>query len=224
MCKVGTILDSNATRSSLSRFLGSCHSYFPGRVDATIMSNLRKRAKKDKDSQAKGDTSAPRGRGASYNPVFLAKLIFRKVLDILTSSDEDDITQPGGIISLLKDIVVGITLGVMTISALIFLDHRNVIHFQSARNFRNSASALLNDLQIIANIEESSGLEFMTVEECESEQKETDAAEAKVTKASELVQTRIKEAKEKHKEVDSIKAGVSCHRENSVLICHDDIQ
>ena len=102
---------------------------------------------------ASATDSMPAG---SHNPVFIAKIIFRKVAELLISTDEEDLTQPAGIITLLKDIVLGIILGVLTISVLIFLDHHNIVHFQSAHNFRNAAFQLMNDPETIANLEESS--------------------------------------------------------------------
>ena len=90
---------------------------------------------------ASGSDSAPAGAG--NNPVFLAKVIMKKVFTLLVESDEEDLTRPGGIVTLLKDIILGVILGVLTISILIFLDHRDVVHFQSAHNFRNAGELWL---------------------------------------------------------------------------------
>ena len=95
---------------------------------------------------ASGSDSAPAGAG--NNPVFLAKVIMKKVFTLLVESDEEDLTRPGGIVTLLKDIILGVILGVLTISILIFLDHRDVVHFQSAHNFRN-AGELASSCNII---------------------------------------------------------------------------
>ena len=156
--------------------------------------------------------------GGTHNPVFLAKVIFHKVVTLLLSSnDEEDITQPGGIITLLKDIILGVILGVLTISTLIFLDHRDVVHFQSAHNFRNAAFQLLNDPETIANIEESSDLKFMTYADWESKTKEIESVTEKLKGHEEVLAKRIAEGEEKKKEVESIKAEYESLMANPVL-------
>mmetsp|Transcript_48519 Transcript_48519/g.103243 ORF Transcript_48519/g.103243 Transcript_48519/m.103243 type:complete len:248 (+) Transcript_48519:205-948(+) len=188
------------------------------------MSSLRKVSNKDKNILPEEDVEAPKDKdkGSSkdapsasdsfsassvsgHNPVLIAKLIFRKVITLLIASDEEDVTQPGGIITLLKDIIAGVILGVITISTLIFLDHRDIVHFQSAHNFRNAAFQLLNDPETIANIEESSELKFMTITEYESKKKEIDSVAEKKVKNQEILDKRTKEAEEKKKEVTEIK-------------------
>lgn len=196
------------------------------------MSNLRQVLKKGTDgpegdiealigkgppAKATAFSAVPAPRGAGYNPVFLAKVIFRKVFELLTSSDEDDITRPGGMLTLAKDIILGILLGVMTVSTLIFLDHRNVFHFQSAHNFRNAAFQLLNDPETIANLEESSELKFMTVADHEGKHKEIDSASEKIASSNEAVEKRTKEGEEMKKEVDSIQAEYDSLRGNPLL-------
>lgn len=151
--------------------------------------------------------SSPKmGGGGVRNPVFLAKVVARKVFDIImTDDDEADLTTAAGAVTLLKDIVLGVILGVFTISLLIFLDHRNVVHFQSAHNFRNAAFQLLNDPETIANLEESSEMKFMTLQEYESKIKEIDGVQGKIESSKEVLEKRTKEAEEKQKEIDEIK-------------------
>lgn len=141
----------------------------------------------------------------SHNPVFLAKVVLSKVIGLVVASDEEDLTQPGGIVTLLKDIILGVILGVLTISMLIFLDHRDVVHFQSAHNFRSAAFQLLNDPETITNIEESSDLKFMTINEYESKRKEIDGVTEKLKGHEEVLTKRVAEADEKKKEMDGIK-------------------
>lgn len=187
------------------------------------MSNLRKVSNKDspeEDVEAPKDKESPKistafaaastsdsisAPGAGKNPVFLAKLITRKVLALLVSSDEEDVTQPGGFVTLLKDVIVGIILGMMTISFLIFLDHRGVVHFQSAHNFRNAAFQLLNEPETIANIEESSDLKFMTITEYESKRKEIDSVAEKLAQNEEVLRKRTDEAEANKKEVEGVR-------------------
>ncbi len=100
----------------------------------------------------------------SNHPAVLARMVLRKVFYLLTSDeDQDDITTSGGIIALLKDIVIGITIGIAAVSMLVFLDHKDVIHLQSAHNYRNAAFTMVQDPETRALIEESSGLIFMSM-------------------------------------------------------------
>jgi len=157
------------------------------------------------------------GPGGGHNPVFLLKVILRKVMTLLLTADEEDLTRPGGIITLLKDIVIGIIFGVLTISTLILLDHRNIVHFQSAHNFRNGAFQLLNEPETIANIEESSDLKFMTVSEYESKKKEIEGVQDKLRGHQEVLDKRIKEGDEKEKEVESIREEYETLMKNPLL-------
>ena len=105
----------------------------------------------------------------SNNPAVLAGMVLRKVFYLLISDeDQDDITTAGGIIALLKDVVFGITLGMIGVSMFIFLDHKDVIHLQSAHNYRNAAFAMVQDPETRALIEESSGLIFMSIKSHET--------------------------------------------------------
>lgn len=115
---------------------------------------------------ASSPSSGVSSAATSHNPVLLAKVIIAKVADLLLNSDEEDLTQPGGIITLLKDIILGVILGVLTISILIFFDHRGLVHFQSAHNFRSAAFQMLNDPETIQTLEESSVSALLHVLKC----------------------------------------------------------
>eukprot|EP01083_Nonionella_stella_P057993 152013_1 len=100
---------------------------------------------------------------------------------------------------------MGVVLGVLTISCLIFLDHRNILHFQSAHNFRNAAFQLLNDPETIATLEESSDMKFLNLSEYEAKVNEIDSAAEKLKKHAEVLERRTAEADEKQKHLDAIK-------------------
>mmetsp|Transcript_17013 Transcript_17013/g.27641 ORF Transcript_17013/g.27641 Transcript_17013/m.27641 type:complete len:236 (+) Transcript_17013:108-815(+) len=187
------------------------------------MSGLRQVVAK-KDTPPQEDIEAPKDKGKAsnafavasasnsgggHNPVFLAKVIFRKVFNLLVTSDEEDITQPGGIISLLKDVIFGVILVALTMILWAM--------FQSAHNFRNAAFQLLNDPETIANIEESSDLKFMTLTDYESKRKEIDSVADKIASNSEILEKRTTEAAEKQKEVASIKDEYESLMANPVL-------
>ena len=95
------------------------------------------------------------------NPALLARTVLRKVLDVLKSEDAGDITTFKGVFTLLQDIAAGVILGLLTVSALIFLDHKDVIHLQSAHKYRNAAFTMVQDPETRKNFEESLGLMFM---------------------------------------------------------------
>ena len=145
-----------------------------------IMSNLRQKKReivRECDIEAfvsSNDDGAPGPATSSKpvtaerlqrNPVFIARLVLRKVCELITSDeDEPDITSSVGIIGLLKDIVIGIVFGLISVSILVFLDHKGVIHVQGAHGYRNMGLQMMRDPETRALIEESSGLKFMEAE------------------------------------------------------------
>jgi len=97
-----------------------------------------------------------------HNPFFIARLVLRKVGYLIANDEyEQDITSSVGIIALLKDILIGIVVGLVSVSVLIFLDHKGVLHLQSAHKYREMGRAMLNDYETRKNAEESSGLIFL---------------------------------------------------------------
>ena len=138
-----------------------------------IMSNLRQKKReivRDDDIEAvvsPNDDGAPGPATSSkpvtaerlqHNPFFIARLVLRKVCELITSDeDEKDFT----IIGLLKDILIGIVFGLISVSTLVFLDHKGVIHMQSAHGYRDMARAMMLDPETRKNVEESSGIIFL---------------------------------------------------------------
>jgi hypothetical protein len=144
--------------------------------------------------------------GASRNPVFLAKIIFRKVVDLARSgTDEDDIATFGGFIALIRDVITGVVLGILTISVIVFLDHHNIVHLQSAHNLRNNAFALVNDPETLATIEESSGLKFMLKEDYSEMLKKIEDFPAEMVSGAEKVKKQDAEIAENRKRIEENK-------------------
>ncbi|KAL3780362.1 hypothetical protein ACHAW5_007120 [Stephanodiscus triporus] len=118
------------------------------------------------------------------NPVIVAKMVLRKVGRLLLTNDEegaDDVTTFGGIIALMKDIVIGITLGMIGVSTLVFLDHRNVIHLPLAHKYREAVVfAMVADPETRETIEGSTGLIFMTEEDHERNIEEINLFDAQI--------------------------------------------
>jgi len=123
----------------------------------------------DGDDSAESPSSPMRTTASPlhHNPAGIARMVLRKVGHHLLINDKDaeDITTAGGIIALLKDILVGIILGCICVYVLVFLVHKNVIHMQSAHSYRNMAYEILSDPETRENIEESTGLVFRPVED-----------------------------------------------------------
>ena len=151
----------------------------------------------------------PSSIGRSNNPFYLARLILRKVLDLLVGGDDEseDITTLGGIIALLRDIVIGIFCGSMIVSFLMFLDHKDVIHLQSAHNYRQAMVSLLSDPGIREDVQESSGLIFMMMEDYQLKVKEIEKIPGEVKKMEEKKIISDANLEAATKERDAIKPG-----------------
>ncbi len=144
----------------------------------------------------------------SNNPYYLARLILRKVLDLLGGEDEsEDITTLSGIIALLRDIVIGIICGSMVVSLLMFLDYKDVIHIQSAHRHRQSMVTLLNDPETRTNVEESSGLVFMRMEEYDKKLMEIKEVPAQLKELEEKKTKSNANLEVSTKERDAMKPG-----------------
>jgi len=106
------------------------------------------------------------------------------------------LSHSGKIIVIINSAIIGLILSLVVISILTFLDHRDVIHLDSAHNFRSMAFQLMNDPETIATLEESSDLKFLTIDKYESMKKEI---ETKDNDYVEHLEKRIKEEEEKMK-------------------------
>lgn len=147
------------------------------------MVGLRKVIKREnppeKDVEA-GSVAAPLLR---HSPLFLAKAIGKKVFGLITVEEPEEGaegaegTSQSPVVStiiFLRDVILGIISGVMVISVMVFLDHRDVIHMQSAHNFREAAFSLLNDPETIHTLEEVSDMLFMSMPDYEKRKGEID--------------------------------------------------
>jgi hypothetical protein len=165
------------------------------------------------DDEAASPRASPANQSKSsisqHDPVTVAKLVLNKVRELISKEENegDDIATSEGFISLLKDIFIGITFGILCISILIMLDHKDVIHLQSAHNYRNMAYTLLNDPETRASVQESSGLIFMRMEEYDKKAKEIEAVPAQVKELEEKKKKSDANLEVATKERDDIKPG-----------------
>lgn len=142
----------------------------------------------------------------NHNPILLAKLVGRRFLHLmLTEDDTDPSSNLGFAIGLLKDIILGIVFGVLTISLIIVLDHRNIIHLQSAHHLRDNVYATMSNPDNLAYLEEETGMKFMSFEEYDSAKKEIDSSSDLTEQAKTKLDERTKELGEKKKELETIK-------------------
>jgi hypothetical protein len=143
-----------------------------------------------------------------HNPFFIARLVLSKVGELITSDeDEDNIVSSGGIISCLRDIVIGITLGLASVSILIFLDHKDVIHVQSAHSYRNLGLQMMRDPETRKNIEESSGLIFMEADVYKKKVAEIESFPAKMNPYEANTKKYLADLEVAKKEQAAIKPG-----------------
>lgn len=72
-------------------------------------------------------------------------------------------TRGGGVVvPMLREIIVGFTLGILAVSIFIFLDHEDVIQMQSTHNYRNKTYRLMmHETTMREKFEENLGLMFM---------------------------------------------------------------
>jgi len=163
-----------------------------------------------KESFWKGDVEAPNDKGGSessavpgrsgHSPAFLLRVTLRKVLSFFLSEEEMHLSHSGKIIVIINSAIIGSILSLVGISILIFLDHRDVIHLQTAHNFRSMAFQLMNDPETIATLEESSDLKFLTFDKYESMKKEI---ETKDNDFVEHLEKLTKKEEEKMKSMDA---------------------
>jgi len=140
------------------------------------------------------------------NPILLAKLVGRRFLQLMISEeDADPGSNLGFAIGLLKDIILGIVLGVLTISLVIVLDHRNIIHLQSAHHLRDNVYATMSNPDNLAYLEEETGMKFMSFEEYDSMKKEIDSSLSLTEQAKTKLDERTKELEERKKELETVK-------------------
>ncbi|KAL7438530.1 hypothetical protein ACHAXM_006334 [Skeletonema potamos] len=136
------------------------------------------------------------------NPLMLARLVVRKFILLLTTDDEEDFSTPlGYTVGLLKDIILGVVFGILTISFVVVLDHRNVIHLESAHHLRNVAYASISDPETIKLLEAETDMRFMSAADYEAARKEIDDSVTSLDLAKAKLEERTKDLEEKQKEL-----------------------
>lgn len=141
------------------------------------------------------------------NPILLAKLVARKFLLLVTTEEEEDPSSRFGMfVGLFKDIILGIVFGLITISLITVLDHRNIIHLQSAHHLRDAAYIAINDPDTLAAIEAETEMKFMSVTEYENTKREIEENSSELESLQKQLEERTKEVEEKNKELETLRA------------------
>ena len=192
---------------------------------AAIMSNLRQKKRQtvdpDEDIEAlisPDDDGAPAAATSSkpatagrlqHNPFFVARLVLRKVGELITSDDdnEENITSSEGIIAFLRDLVIGIVFGLLSVSILIFLDHKDVIHMQSAHGYRDMGLQMMRDPETRKNVEESPGIIFLDDYEYKTKFDEIGVYPSQVKALEERTKKHLADLEVAKKEHAAIKPG-----------------
>ena len=152
------------------------------------------------------DASALPPRDAAPSSATLAGAVFRGVVDNVTAPDEDDVSRPGGILTLVKQLFLGMVLGVALVAVLVYLDHLDVVHLESAHGLREVAFDMLNDPETLANLQEAAGFKFLSMPEYEAMRREVDEAPEKIAEAEEELRRKGAEGDETWKEAKKAEA------------------
>ena len=124
------------------------------------------------------------------------RILLRKVmLALLTNLDDEELRREDTetilvIITLLKEVMLGILIAFVLGSLFLFLDHRFLLGLPTARNFRKATFALMNSKETLINFEENAGLKFLDMEKYESMVQEIEEASNRTIMAESILKAR----------------------------------
>mmetsp|Transcript_28715 Transcript_28715/g.48821 ORF Transcript_28715/g.48821 Transcript_28715/m.48821 type:complete len:270 (+) Transcript_28715:84-893(+) len=141
----------------------------------------------------------------TQNPLMLAKLVARKFILLLTTEQEEDPnTRVGFTVALLKDVILGVVFGFLTISFAIVLDHRNIIHIQSAHHLRDASYSAMSDPATLAMIEAETDMKFMPAVDYEAAKKEIEDSQTTLEAVKVKLEERTAELEEVTKSMQAL--------------------
>mmetsp|Transcript_24217 Transcript_24217/g.36052 ORF Transcript_24217/g.36052 Transcript_24217/m.36052 type:complete len:268 (-) Transcript_24217:165-968(-) len=141
----------------------------------------------------------------TQNPLMLAKLVARKFILLLTTEQEEDPnTRVGFTVALLKDVILGVVFGFLTISFAIVLDHRNIIHIQSAHHLRDASYSAMSDPATLAMIEAETDMKFMPAVDYEAAKKEIEDSQSSLEAIKLKLEERTAELEEVAKSMKAL--------------------
>lgn len=141
----------------------------------------------------------------TQNPLMLAKLVARKFILLLTTEQEEDPnTRVGFTVALLKDVILGVVFGFLTISFAIVLDHRNIIHIQSAHHLRDASYSAMSDPATLAMLEAETDMKFMSAVDYEAAKKEIEDSQTSLEAVKLKLEERTAELEEVTKSMQGL--------------------
>lgn len=111
--------------------------------------------------------------------------------------------QKVGIITLLKDVIIGTILGLVIIAITNYLDYHDIIHIQSAHHFREMVFQLVDNDP--TSMEEYTNLKFIKYTDYQDILNEMNNIQRKLHVRTKELNLRSKEAIEKQTQIDSIR-------------------
>ena len=132
---------------------------------------------------------------------FVLAAIFRKVKALLAPADEKKYTP----IIFARDAILGIICGMLILSCGVFLDHHNILHFQSAHHFREMAYQLLSDPETITTLEEGADMKFVGREDYQSGWGEIDAIRTRLGEHEVTLKEKAEALDRERKELEALR-------------------
>jgi len=99
------------------------------------------------------------------------------------------------VITLIKEAIIGILIALAIVSFALFLDHHFLLKFPTARRLRRATMSLMNDRETMINMEESSGLKFIDMNEYNSKVKEIDIVTKKIALGESMFERAVADIK-----------------------------
>ena len=137
--------------------------------------------------------------------------VLRKIAAaILTNLDDETLQRPDTetiliIITLLKEAMFGIFLSFVAVSLVLFIDHRFLLNFNTARNFRKATFAVMNDPVTLKSFEEDAGLKFMDIDEYNNMANEIKQSQNQTKVAGDILESRHYDLVKKHGDLHQVR-------------------
>jgi hypothetical protein len=149
-------------------------------------------------SATSGVTGGVTNGRTTSNPITLPIIILCKFFAFV-SNNETKVVQS------LKDILLGVILGVIFVTSLTILDYRGIINVESARKIRMTLSTAFSDKRAIAEFERQMGVKVMPIEKYNMVQKEIESLIQKLPLLEPRLTNMTKKLEETLKEMEPIK-------------------
>lgn len=191
---------SSSLTSSIIRQKGSSALKRRVRPSSPISSLETESVDVDVESQSKKSISSSNRSSGDTMPSTTTnvspRILFRKIMvALLTDLDDGALRREDTetiliVITLLKEVMLGIIIAFFLGSLFLFIDHRFLLGLPTARNFRKATFAVMNSKETLINFEENSGLKFLDMEKYESMVQEIEQSANKTIIAESILKAR----------------------------------